>query len=291
MKDKIYIQIPAYRDNQLQSTLYDLIDNSIYKDKLRIGIAWQHEADEKLDQAFLKRHKVEVISIPAAKSRGCNWARALLQERWLGEKYTLFLDSHHRFIPGWDQCLVEMYEGLKSSGIAKPIITAYLPVYDPADDPAARRQNPLFIKFFKREQGLLFRLTGHEIDSWQNLTTPIPAHFTSLHFLFVDGSFNDEIEFDPSIYFFADEIAIALRAYTMGYDLFHPHKILGWHLYERTATRIPHWHDHPEWKQQYECSHTELRNLFCGNNTGKFGIGVERSISRFEEYIGLRLIT
>ena len=68
----------------------------------------------------------------------------------------------------------------------------------------------------------------------------VPARFVSLHFLFTEGSFNQEIPFDPAIYFFADEIAIALRAYTLGYDLFHPHRILGWHLYDRT-TRATHW--------------------------------------------------
>src|SRR5690349_20509893 len=45
---------------------------------------------------------------------------------------------------------------------------------------------------------------------------------------------------DPSIYFFVDEIAISLRAYTLGYDLFHPHRILGRHLYNR-STRVTHW--------------------------------------------------
>ena len=50
----------------------------------------------------------------------------------------------------------------------------------------------------------------------------------------------EELAIDPSIYFFVDEIAISLRAYTLGYDLFHPHRILGWHLYNR-STRVTHW--------------------------------------------------
>src|SRR5688572_4397004 len=112
MKNRIYIQIPAYRDNQLQSTLYDLVAKSTDKDNLRIAVAWQHEDDEQLDHDFLKKHKVELIDIPAGQSRGCNWARSLMQERWMGEKYTLLLDSHHRFVQGWDKQVIEMYEGL-----------------------------------------------------------------------------------------------------------------------------------------------------------------------------------
>jgi hypothetical protein len=290
MKDRIYIQIPAYRDNQLQSTLYDLLENAACKESLRIGVAWQHAEDEQLDRDFLKRHRVEVIDIPAGKSRGCNWARSLLQERWMGEEYTLFLDSHHRFTPGWDRQLVDMYETLRSGGVAKPLITAYLPVYDPQNDPAARQNNPLQIRFFKRERGLLFRLNSREMPSWLSLQSPVPAQFISLHFLFAEGNFNEVLEFDPSIYFFADEVAISLRAYTMGYDLFHPHRILGWHLYDRTATRVTHWEDHPEWRQQNEYSYHQLTDLFRGNKKGRFGIGRERTVAGYEEYIGMKLI-
>ena len=288
--DRIYIQIPAYRDNQLQSTLVDLIENADCKENLRIGVAWQHEEDEQLDKDFLKRHRVELIDIPARKSRGCNWARSLLQERWMGEKYTLFLDSHHRFIPGWDRQLLDMYAALKSGGVSKPVITAYLPVYDPQNDPAARQNAPLQIRFFKRERGLLFRLNSREMPSWQSLSAPVPAQFISLHFLFAEGTFNEVLEFDPSIYFFADEVAISLRAYTMGYELFHPHRILGWHLYDRTATRFPHWNDHPEWRQQNEYSYSRLKDLFRGNDKGRFGVGRERTVASYEKYIGMKLI-
>ena len=111
---------------------------------------------------------------------------------------------------------------------------------------------------------MLFRLTGHQIQGRRQLTAPVPAHFASLHFLFANGSFNREIVFDPGIYFFPDEIAISLRAYTWGYDLFHPHRILGWHLYDR-STRITHWADHPEWKMMQEMSCRRLRTAARGH--------------------------
>lgn len=290
MKDRIYIQIPAYRDNQLELTLHDLIEKSVYKDRLRIGVAWQHGEGEKLDEEFLEKHSIEIIDIPAQKSRGCNWARALLQERWREEEYTLFLDSHHRFVPRWDEQVLQMYRGLKSRGILKPVITGYLPVYDPLDDPAGRREQVLQIQFCKRERGLLFRLNSKELPGWQTMPAPVPAHFASLHFLFTEGSFNEEIEFDPSIYFFSDEVAISLRAYTMGYDLYHPHKILGWHLYDRKGTRITHWNDHAEWRSQNERSFARLRDLFKGDIKGRFGVGSQRNIAQYEQYIGLKLI-
>jgi hypothetical protein len=136
---------------------------------------------------------------------------------------------------------------------------------------------------------MLFRLVGHEIPNWRQLTRPVPAHFASLHFLLADGAFNRELAFDPSIYFFADEVAIALRAFTRGYDLFHPHRILGWHLYDRT-TRVTHWEDHANWREQEEASCQCLYELYDNRLPGKYGVGAVRSIADYERFIGMPLI-
>src|SRR5262245_13545193 len=115
MNEKLFIQIPAYRDSELQPTLYDLVKQAACPERLRIVIAWQYGELEKLDYDFIEKHNIELIAIPASKSLGCNWARKMLQEKWNGEKYTLFLDSHHRFAPSWDEQAIAMYEKLKAN--------------------------------------------------------------------------------------------------------------------------------------------------------------------------------
>ena len=289
MSDKIFIQIPSYRDTQLLSTLKDLVNKSSNVSRLKIVVAWQYDKrEERLEPLLRQCPNIELIKIPAANSLGCNWARSLLQQKWEGEKYTLLLDSHHRFVQRWDERVIDMYEKLKLQNIQKPVITGYLPPYDPLIDPEGRRENNLRIHLLERKNGLMFRLVGKEMPGWNLLETPIPAHFVSLHFLFTEGQFNKEIEFDPSIYFFADEVAIALRAYTFGYNLFHPHLILGWHLYNRD-TRVTHWADHTSWRKQNEESCRKLSKLYRGHISGKYGTGLQRSISDYEEYIGMKL--
>jgi hypothetical protein len=182
-----------------------------------------------------------------------------------------------------------MFQELRHAGISKPILTAYLPSYDPSSDPQGRREGLFRIRLRERYEGMLFRLVGDEIPGWRHLTQPVPAHFASLHFLFAEGSFNREIGFDPSIYFFADEVAIALRAYTSGYDLFHPHRLFGWHLYDR-STRTPHWSDHVHWRQQQELSLARLRQLYTNRLSGRYGTGQVRPVSDYEKLIGMRLI-
>ena len=45
----IFVQIAAYRDNQLLPTLRDMISNAKNPENLRICIAWQHCKDDNWD--------------------------------------------------------------------------------------------------------------------------------------------------------------------------------------------------------------------------------------------------
>ena len=89
--------------------------------------------------------------------------------------------------------------------------------------------------------------------------------------------------FDPSIYFFGDEVLTGVRAFTCGYDLFHPHVVVGWHCYDR-GSRTPHWDDHPEWADQHRRSLDRMRNVL------RAGLGKARSLADYEDLIALSLI-
>lgn len=284
LRHRVYVQLPAYRDRELGATLQDLFAKAEAPQSLRVAVAWQRHDGEHLDAHVRRLPGLELLQIPATRSRGVNWARALLQQRWLGEKYTLFLDSHHRFARGWDTMTIDMYEGLRSSGIRKPIVTAHLPAYVPDLEPVGRRMRPYKIYPHSRENGLLTKLTSAPIHAWRSLNQPVEADFISLHFLFASGTFNREIPFDPAIYFSGDEVATSLRAFCAGYDAFHPHRILGWHSYDRT-TRVSHWNDHLGAAWQNSRSFATLARLFRGRRSGRFALKRRRSIAQFEQRI------
>jgi hypothetical protein len=287
---RIYVQIPAYRDLELLPTVADLLRTAARPECLVVGIAWQYGPDESgLDKALRRLGPVNLLAIPAAESRGCNWARAQLQQRWSGEEYTLFLDSHHRFAPGWDDTLVDMQRRLRERGVDRPVLTGYLPPYDPVHDPAGRVQAIYRMDLADRRDGLMFRLTGHAIRDWSRLTRPVPTGFVSLHLLFAEGAFNEVVRMDPEIYFFADEIAVGLRAFTHGYDLFHPHVVLGWHLYDR-RTRTTHWADHADGHRRSARSLDRLRALYGGADLGPLGVGGRRTRRAYERQVGRRLL-
>jgi UDP-N-acetylglucosamine (GlcNAc):hydroxyproline polypeptide GlcNAc-transferase len=291
MAKRIYVQIPAYRDREIVPTVTDLLRQAARPDQLSVAIAWQYGyGEESMPDVLRQFEQVRLLSVSTELSQGCNWARSQLQAGWDGEMYTLFLDSHHRFVPGWDRLLIEMYENCQRTGIESPILTGYLPPYDPVTDPQGREHVIYRMCVAERLDGMVFRLTGHPVRAPEHLNAPLPAHFTSLHLLFTAGSFNEVVPFDPDIYFFADEIAIALRAFSHGYDLFHPHVVVGWHLYDR-STRVTHWADHPGWREQQTRSLQRLAELFTGSLTGPYGLGSRRNVSDYECYIDMRLLT
>lgn len=290
MRDQIFVQIPAYRDRELLPTINNLFEQAKQPERLRVVVAWQYGDEElPLEQQLRRWPNLELLKFPAAQSEGCNWARRLMQERWAGERYTLFLDSHHRFIANWDQQAIEMLEALRLTGVNKPILTAYLPPYDPKHDPDGRANYVFHIRPAQRDRGMLFYLIGDPVPGWSELNAPWQAKFASLHFLFADGAINEELAIDPSIYFYVDEIAISLRAYTLGYDLFHPHRILGWHLYNR-STRVTHWHDNSSARVKSEVTYKRIQALFSGRWQGKYGLGRVRTAADYEAVIGEPLI-
>lgn len=250
---------------------------------------WQKAPDETLPAAVRRLPGLELIEVPFEESQGVNWARIQLQARWSGEPYTLFLDSHHRFARGWDRMLMEMHSDLRAQGVERPLLTAYMPSYHPAIDPRGRRCRPYKIYPLRREAGLLVHLTSHPIEGWRHLAAPVPAEFASAHLIFTQGSFNEELRWDPDIYFAGDEVAMSLRAHTHGYDLFHPHRVVGWHCYDR-GSRRPHWDDHLEWSDQQARSLRRLRRLFTGRLRGEFGLGAARPRRSFEDRLLVPLV-
>ena len=285
----IFVQIPAYRDSELSATLLDLYAQASRPDRLRVSVLWQRSRDEQLDPRVKQLPHLNVIDIPYEASKGCNWARSVVQRYWSGEEYTMLIDSHHRFARGWDETLIVMHRALRADGCARPMITAYMPRYDPENDPQGRQERPYKIYPKGYEAGLLIHLTSYPLPERAALKAPAPAQFASGHFIFAAGDVNRHLRMDPGLYFTGDEVAISVRAFTRGYDLFHPHVVIGWHCYDRRS-RIPHWDDDSAWRKRHQRSLARLRQLFTNELRGPFGLGGERSVDSFEDRLLMPLL-
>lgn len=290
----IFVQIAAYRDPELSKTLKDMIDHAKNPQNLRIGIAWQHSSSDQWDNLdeYKTDDRFRIIDIDYKDSKGVCWARNAVQQLYKGEKYTLQIDSHHRFAQDWDDTLITMLTDLQAQGCPKPLITGYIPSFDPDNDPEKRVKEPWKMNFDRFiPEGAVFFLPA-SFDSFNDKDRPARGRFYSAHFAFTVGEFCTEVPHDPNYYFHGEEISIAVRAYTHGYDIFHPHKVVCWHEYTRKG-RSKQWDDDPVWPQRNNDSHLRNRKLFEMDGLkkdidfGPYDFGKKRSLKDYEKYSGL----
>lgn len=334
MSDTIFVQIASYRDPELIPTLKDIATQAEHPENLYITVNWQH-GDEQGIEDFLNAEfdiqeydeykftdiddkeksfnvinlqynnaNIKLIDVHYQSTKGTCWARNLIQQFYNNEKYTLQLDSHHRFVEKWDIKVIEMLESVRTRQTPKPILTGYIPSYDPENDPKGRVQIPWQTNFDRFiPEGAVFFIPS-EMKNWGERTKPQRARFYSGHFSFADGSFAEEVKHDPYYFFHGEEISIAVRAYTHGYDLFTPHRIIAWHEYTRKG-RTKVWDNHTtqeakkgniekDWVQRNNECHKRNRILFGMDGEdpnqidfGEYGFGEKRTVLDYEKYAGI----
>lgn len=282
----IFVNIASYRDPELVPTIEDCIKNAHRPESLRFGICNQHDDGGISLNKFRSSSEFRIVDVDAKDSMGCCWARSRSQGLYDGEDYTLQLDSHHRFEPGWDDTLIQM---LQSTEVEKPIITAYAGSYDAETGKHKCSPWKLKAKPFGKDGALVF--VPITIPEHQSLTKPIPARFLSGHFCFTLGRHCADVPYDPNLYFHGEEPTMAARSWTRGYDLFHPHKIVVWHQYHRNG-RSKHWDDHPQRKHEIDTSSKQRVRRFFGMEEGLedftgFNLGTVRSLQDYERFAGI----
>jgi len=296
-KNKIFISIASYRDSELIPTIEDCLAKAKNPRNLVFAISRQFHPDDGFDNLdkYKKRKSFKIIETNYKDSIGVCNARHKLQNLYDGEEYYLQLDSHHRFDDCWDEKLKKCLLSLKNKGYKKPILSSYLPSYDPAIKGEAKAKDVwrTYIDRFMPE-GPIF-IFPETIQNWKSQKEPEKARFLSGHCIFSDGHFIEAVPYDPKLYFHGEESSLAVRAFTHGYDLFHLPKPWLWHHYTRTGA-ARHWDDSDKWGSLNKKSFERYRKLLGMANKRrvhipKYGLGKERSLQDYELYAGIEFRT
>jgi hypothetical protein len=293
---RIFVQIASYRDPQLIPTINDLVRKAARPQAIRFGICRQYDRRDGFDDLAPLRmdSRFRVIDVPSRHSCGACWARSMAQGFFSGEEFTLQIDSHMRFVPRWDETLIRMLRQLiDECGIPKPVLTTYPPHFDPGKFLDVSRPDPpsgIVLSRFMPEGPLV--TMPDLLPGWRQLRYPVRARFFAGGFAFTLGRLCWEVPYDPQLYFIGEEITMAVRAFTHGYDLFHPHKTVLWHYYTR-AGHNRHWDDHPDWYIRNAASVERMRQLLGMSRQaprmsfGRYGLGKARTLRQYELYAGI----
>jgi hypothetical protein len=284
----IFVSIAAYRDPELAPTLRSCIGRALYPNDLRFGLCWQH-GEEEAALAEFADPRIRVFDVHWRQSRGVCWARAEIMKLWNHEDFFLQIDSHHRFAQDWDAKLLAQAE---RSAAGKPILSAYPDRFDPRLELPAQGEAMQNVFQSFNEDGVPV-VQPCPIPPREDCRKPVRARFVAAGFLFAPGSFVTDVSYDPDLYFMGEEITLAIRAFTRGYDLFHPAEHILWHEYTRTD-RPKHWGDHVhaqgvdlEWHARDAQSRAKVRQFLAEPHIGAFGCGASRTFAEYEAYAGL----
>ena len=260
----IFVSIAAYRDSEIGPTLRHLQAMATDPERVFVGLVLQLDAT--LDDAIFKglptespwyRSNVRCLNLEARHALGPCYARALCQSLLRGEDFVLQIDSHMRFRKHWDTYLIEQLQGLvTATNNTKVMMTAYPVGYHlPNRIPNETRGTLLVPWKFDKQQGLL-RQRGRLMKPQSN---PVPCLLYAAGFNFSRSNVVKDCPYDSNLHhlFFGEELTMAVRLYTKGYELYAPAESVCYHLWSR-AHRPTH------------NSTPQPRDTMCGNGNTKW---------------------
>ncbi len=297
----IFVSVAAFCEPFLEHTLKDAVTKARDPAKLVFSVVDQTPVARRAELAALCHPaQLRYVHIDPVESRGVCWARSLVFSLYQGESFLLQIDSHMFFEADWDVQLVSQWLALKPLS-HKPIISTYPYGFEFEDE------KPVVKIKVSNKTTLVLRPHPETRLSDTNATLrfraehvftrkPVPGCHVAAGFLFTAGSFVQEIPYDAQLYFHGEEQSLSVRAYTRGWDIFHPPHIPLFHLYKapNTAHNTHHWH--PEWEKLRDFKFTTLAKhanlrlmdlLFERRDLGCYGLGTTRTLDEFARFSGI----
>jgi hypothetical protein len=299
MKSKrIFISIASFCDPILLFTVKSAIEKARYPERLGFGIVDQSFASIESDLPTGKWRTAYLLVDPH-HSRGASWARALAMTLYSDEEYFLQIDSHTCFDRNWDITLIDTIETISKNSDKEKIVVSTRPfAFEILPDETIKKNRftACTLKLVPKSN-VISQSNPVVLFSCENSKEmrDIPGFQISAAFLFTRGYFVEEIPYDPFMYFHGEEQSISIRAYTHGWDIWHPNRVPLYHLYKkREANEAPlHWDKDfdakrkERWYDLRARANIRLNNLINGESLGNYSAGPGRSI---KEYLHLSLL-
>ncbi len=238
---------------------------------------------------------VKVTLSQAPNNLGMGIGRKIAHKHYNDEDYYVQVDAHTRFNKNWDRTYINQIKYYQAMGIEKPILTCYPKNYWYLEDGSEFLENSLNVTLIsfheKPELFKNFRFTSQ--SAMPNSSGSIYTRSVSGGSIFTVGPF---IEPNSKILAGGEELVIAARAYTHGYDLVLPRSLEIWHLYynhnvpEINKRRLA-WNDYPEITNGLDqVSQSEIKRLFLNAPIGEEEFGTERTLEEFGKFVGLDFV-
>lgn len=290
----IFVQIPSYRDAECTNTVSALFARANHPERIFVGICLQVDRDREeesfhYDGTWL--NNVRVSEFDYRQSQGVGWARNEAQKLYQNEDFVLQIDAHSRFEAGWDELLFEMLAQCPGD---KKLLSHYPASFYPPDRYASNSVPYLYPAQFN-DTGMLIEKSIALPASGLNCP-PIENFFIAAGLIFAPSRFFKEVPPDPNIYFWGEQLSLAVRAWTRGWRIFSPSKPSVYHIYHSEAARPLNWQDNPNYIARRE-STKERVNFLLGMDSSLttedvkeselLTLGTTRSLADYQSFAGI----
>jgi len=294
--------------------VFDLFEKAACPFRITVGICQQnYPVDEDAVDGYKRlathgvhdfSNRIRIHRLGADEAEGPMLARHLVEKHlYRNEKYYLIIDSHTLFTPQWDLEVVEMFKKCQQWS-AKPVLTMYPDDFKPYHRtwslPNYDNQPGSYLRFkkFNDVTGIV-EVEGPKFK--RTPSNPVLSMFWGGCFSFGLGTQIKEVPFDPHCpyVFLGEEISMACRLWTSGYDLYHPTKMLVYHMWERQ--RPTFWQQfndkselHETRRQRENQGYQRIKGLLGMTQDGQtilppYGLGKVRTLSQYEDFIGINM--
>jgi hypothetical protein len=301
LKQNIFISIASYMDPHLQRTIRSALDAAEDPARLSFGVVEQATRPTRDDLRGLC-DRIAYVHLDPRDTLGACWARTLAHSLYNEEAYFCQIDAHSVFDPGWDRLAVEALDALAAqTGNPKTLIsnlpTAFTldPYGKVVDEPHGTPFK--LIPNMQTFDPLVGALPGSKALC-EDTDGPVAGLLVAAGFIFAPAPYVEDLPYDPLLYFNGEELAISLKAYTRGWDVWHMNPAPLRHLYKtkRRGESFLHWDSLYELKRRWtsteliDRARRRLDNLIHGRIGGAYGLGEVRSAEVFWNEAGIRPI-
>lgn len=318
----IYVSISSFRDWRCRVTIESIFGRAKYPDRIRVGVVDQTSpdfdpscdvaispCDTHPNQALCKYHQnIDVYELEASLAVGPTFARHIGNRMYRGEYYALQIDAHTTFVQDWDADIITQFEEAKND---MAVLSTYLFDAEGSIDlntgSSIRQSRYLICNAVYKGIGLDRRL-HHDISEQPEGVprirgSPQLQPYWSADFSFSRGHFILTVPYDPHLPMVEkedEEISMAIRAFTHGYDFYAPERNVCFHnSYDTEGAPTPR--SFSENAELYIGKHTPSIERLLGligmgsdamwntNDKDLYGVGKVRVVAKFFTCFGIHV--
>ena len=215
---KLLVSMVAYREKQLERSVKSCYENAEHPEDLLFSIVSEQYSDDlHADLSFIPAEQILYRKYDLSEFRGVLWSRVKTMENNFDYDYVLVTCGHNMFNKNWDsRSYIELEKAKSKTETGKAILSFCGPEFEYNPDYTLNIENVPTGRtkcFYHKKLDTDNYVPGH---GWPNVVT-VPTDgdvhegvYFQASYVFGERKYFDELPFDPTINYCAEEIYITL---------------------------------------------------------------------------------